>query len=93
MLLDSVSEFIYFGSNVTTAASTISIWVKYGGRVIQVSSQSLASIRPALRVLDFYCAWPWTLLKADVNCLEAFHMRSLRRILGIRWFDHATNVG
>ena len=32
------------------------------------------------------------LLKADVNRLQAFHMRSLRRILGIRWFDHVTNL-
>ena len=39
-----------------------------------------------------YCAETWTLLKADVNRLQAFHMRSLRRILGIRWFDHITNL-
>ena len=30
--------------------------------------------------------------KTDVNRLQAFHMRSLRRILGIRWFDHVTNL-
>ena len=28
----------------------------------------------------------------DVNRLQAFLIRSLRRILGIRWFDHVTNV-
>ena len=43
-----------------------------------------------------YCAETWTLLEADVNRLQALrrklHMRSLRRILGIRWFDHVTNV-
>ena len=39
-----------------------------------------------------YCAETWTLLKADVNRLQAVHMRSLRRILGIHWFDHVTNV-
>ena len=39
-----------------------------------------------------YCAETWTLLKADVSRLQAFHMRSLRRILGIRWFDHITNL-
>ena len=38
------------------------------------------------------CAETWTLLKADVNRLQAFHMRNLRRILGIRWFDHITNL-
>ena len=32
------------------------------------------------------------LLKTDVNRLQAFHMRSLRCILGIRWFDHVTNL-
>ena len=34
----------------------------------------------------------WTLLNAVINRLQAFHMRSLRRILGIRWLDHVTNV-
>ena len=32
------------------------------------------------------------LFKTDVNRLQAFHMRSLRRIIGIRWFDHVTNL-
>ena len=32
------------------------------------------------------------MLKAVVNRLQAFHMRRLQRILGIRWFDHVTNV-
>jgi hypothetical protein len=27
-----------------------------------------------------------------ISRLQAFHMRSLRRILGIRWFDHITNA-
>ena len=39
-----------------------------------------------------HCAETWTLLKTDVNRLQAFHTRSLRRILGIRWFDHVTNL-
>ena len=39
-----------------------------------------------------YCSESWTLLKADVNRLPAFHMRSLRRTLGIRWFDYVTNA-
>ena len=32
------------------------------------------------------------MLKADANLLQAFHMRSLRRILGIIWLDHVTNM-
>ena len=39
-----------------------------------------------------YCAEKLTLLKIDVNRLQAFHTRSLRCILGIRWFDHVTNL-
>ena len=39
-----------------------------------------------------YCSESWTLLKADVDRLQAFHMRSLRRILGIRWFNYVTNA-
>ena len=32
-----------------------------------------------------YCVETWTLLKA-------FHIRSLRRVLRIRWFDHVMNA-
>ena len=39
-----------------------------------------------------YCSESWTLLKADVDRLQAFHMRSLRCILGIRWLDYVTNA-
>ena len=39
-----------------------------------------------------YCSETWTLLKADIDRLQAFHMRGLRRILGVRWFDHVTNA-
>jgi len=34
----------------------------------------------------------WTLLKADEQRLEAFHMNCQRRILGIRWFHFVTNA-
>ena len=54
--------------------------------------QSSACTSRASCLFFCYCAETWTLLKADVNRLQAFHMRSLRRILGIRWFDHITNL-
>ena len=47
---------------------------------------------PPVRVVLLYCAEIWTLLKADVNRLQAFHMRSLRCILEIRWFDYITHL-
>ena len=31
-------------------------------------------------------------MKADVNRLQVFHMRTLQRILGICWLDHVTNM-
>jgi len=34
----------------------------------------------------------WTLLKADIAKLEAFHMTNQRRILGILWYEFVTNV-
>jgi hypothetical protein len=39
-----------------------------------------------------YCSETWTLLKAEIDRLQAFHMRCLRRILGVRWQDHITNA-
>lgn len=39
-----------------------------------------------------YAAETWTLLSADEKTLEAFHMRSLRLILGIRWYHRVTNA-
>lgn len=40
----------------------------------------------------WHCPKTWTLLTADIDCLQAFHIPSLRRILEVRWFDRITNV-
>ena len=39
-----------------------------------------------------YGSETWTLLKADEQRLEAFHMNCQRRILGICWFHFVTNA-
>ena len=39
-----------------------------------------------------YCSESWALLKADVNRLQDFHMRSLRIVLGVSWLGYVTNV-
>ena len=88
--VDSVNEFIYLGSKVTTdghsepevlrrivlAASAMNQL----GRVWRQRNQSLVT---KLRLYEscvlsglLYCAETWTLLKADVNRLQAFHMRT-----------------
>ena len=33
----------------------------------------------------------WTLRKIDADRLQAFHMRSLRQVVGVKWYDHVTN--
>ena len=38
-----------------------------------------------------YCAETWTLRKIDADRLQAFHMRCLRQIVGVKWYDHVTN--
>jgi len=39
-----------------------------------------------------YASETWTLFKADIAKLEAFHMTNQRRILGIFWYEFVTNV-
>ena len=39
-----------------------------------------------------YASETWTSTKADLNHLQAFHMRCQRRILGVRWFHKIKNV-
>jgi len=39
-----------------------------------------------------YISETWTVLKADIAKLEAFHMTNQRRILGILWYELVTNV-
>ena len=38
-----------------------------------------------------YGSETWTMRKTDSDKVQAFHMSSQRRILGIRWYDHVTN--
>jgi hypothetical protein len=104
--VDSVNEFIYLGSKVTTDGHSapevmrrIALAASAMNQLGRVWRQRNLSLVTKLRLYEscvlsvlLYCAETWTLLKADVNRLQAFHMRSLRRILGIRWFDHVTNL-
>ena len=38
-----------------------------------------------------YASATWTLLDDDLRRLEAFHMRSKRCILGVKWYNFVTN--
>ena len=104
--VDSVSEFIYLGSKVTTDGHSapdvmrrIALAASAMNQLGRVWRQRNLCLITKLRLYEtcvlsvlLYCAETWTLLKADIDRLQAFHMRSLRRILGIRWFDFVTNA-
>ena len=106
--VDSVSEFIYLGSkNFTDGYSTAEVMrcialaasamiLNQLGRIWRQRNPSLTTklhlYKTCVLSVLLYCSESWTLLKANVDRLQAFHMRSLRRILGIRWFDYVTNA-
>ena len=69
------------------------------GQLERVWKQARLSLGTKLRIYQacvvsilLYGSECWTLLKKDSDLLQAFHMRSQRRILNIRWFDHVTNA-
>ena len=39
-----------------------------------------------------YASETWTSTKAELNHLQAFHMRCQRRIFGVRWFHKIKNA-
>ena len=101
-----MNEFIYLGSKVTTYGHSapevmrhIALAASVMNQLGRVWRQRNLGLVTKLRLYEscvmsvhLYCAKTRTLLKTDVNRLQAFHMRSLRRILGIRWFDHVSNL-
>jgi len=68
--------------------------LRHGNNVlVQTSLQTKIRLYNALVIsVLLYGSQTWTLLKADERRLEAFHMNSQRRILGIRWFHFVTNA-
>ena len=101
-----LGERVHLGSKVTTDGHSapevmrrIALAASAMNQLGRVWRQRNLSLVTKLRLYEscvlsvlLYCAETWTLLKTDVNRLQAFHMRSLRRILGIRWFNHVTNL-
>jgi len=69
------------------------------GRLSNVWRQSRLSVHTKMRLYNalvnsvlLYGAETWTMLKSDVQKIEAFHMSCQRRILGIRWHDFILNA-
>ena len=105
-VLEIVDEFTYLGSTITSdlslskeinkriakAATTLSKLTK---RVWENSSLTIhtkmAVYRACVLSTLLYGSESWATYSTQEDRLNAFHMRSLRRILGIKWDDYITN--
>ncbi len=104
--LDVVENFTYLGSTISTnlsleaeldtrigkAAAAISRLTK------RVWENPMLTINTKMRVYQacvlstlLYSSESWTLYARQERRLNTFHLRSLRRILGITWKDHIPN--
>jgi hypothetical protein len=104
-VVETVNEFIYLGSKVSTdGRSSPEIARRIGLAAASMKSlerlwrQRHLRLRTKLRIYEscvlsvlLYCSETWTLLKTDAVRLQAFHMRCVRRIMGIWWYQHVTN--
>jgi hypothetical protein len=104
--VESVNDFIYLGSKISSDGRStpevmrrIALAASAMNQLGRVWKQSHLLLTTKLRLYEscvlsilLYCSETWTLLKADIDRLQAFHMRCLRRILGVRWQDHITNA-
>ena len=55
-------------------------------------STKLKVYKTVVRTSLLYGCETWTLYRQQIKQLECFHMRSLRRIMDIRWKDKVTNL-
>ena len=92
--VDSVSEFIYLSSEISSDGhSTLEMMRRIAlatlvmNQLGQVWRQRNLRLATKLRLYEtcvlsvlLYCSESWTLLQADVDRLQAFHMRSRRRL-------------
>jgi len=104
-VIEPVERFTYLGSDVVSSGySSPEILRRIGmanatmGQLDSIWRQRKLSLTTKLRLYSslvlsilLYGSETWTLLKEDSRKIQAFHMLSQRRILGIRWFHHITN--
>jgi hypothetical protein len=103
--VEPVTQFTYLGSDVDSDGySTPEMHRRLGiansamGQLDRIWRQRKLSLHTKLRIYSslvlsvlLYGSETWTLRKTDSARLQAFHMTSQRRILGIKWQDHITN--
>ncbi|KAI8479500.1 hypothetical protein Bbelb_374020 [Branchiostoma belcheri] len=101
-----VNKFNYLGSTITSdCKSTADIRIRVGraatamANLSKIWSDRRLSVHTKLRLYNslvlsilLYGAEAWTLTSTQDRQLDAFDAKCLRRILGIRWYDCATNI-
>jgi len=104
--VEAVNRFTYLGSDVDSLGYCTPEILRRIGLASSIMSQpdrvwrqSRLSTATKFRIYNscvlsslLYASETWTLLKADIAKLEAFHMTNQRRILGIFWYEFVTNV-
>lgn len=103
--VEPVEEFIYLGSKLSSSGyctpeilRRIALAAGAMSSLSRVWRQKRLQLCTKLRIYEtcvvailLYCAETWTLRKIDADRLQAFHMRCLRQIVGVKWYDHVTN--
>ena len=104
--LDVVKEFTYLGSTMTDNLSMDSEISRRIGRATSTLARlskrvwdnakltlntKMTVYRACVLSVLLYGSESWTLYSRQERRLNTFHMRSLRRILGIKWSDRITN--
>ena len=104
--LDNVESFTYLGSCLTSncsmdkevsnrlakaGASFGRLWTRvWGERGIKLSTK-LAVYKAVVITSLLYGCETWTLYRKQIRALDQFHLRCLRRIMGISWEDKVSN--
>jgi len=101
--VEAVDSFLYLGSEITSSGYSSCdiirrIVLASSGQAGRVWSNRQLSLSSKLLIYNYcmalllYGSEAWTILKADRQKLQSFHLRCQRRILGIRLFDFVTNA-
>ena len=104
--VEQVDQFCYLGSSIDSTGRCkpevmrrIGIASSSMNSLTRVWAQASLSLAAKLRIYEtcimpilLYGSETWTLLKADSDRLQAFHMRAQRRLLGVKWYDMVRNV-
>ena len=75
-----------FYAGVDLPAQRWILYRGYGNAVVSVSTPNIFTWQALVMSVLLYGAETWTFLVADMNTLEAIHMRFQRQVLSVRWW-------